>query len=94
MDRPIRKIEHNAGFERSLNRYLKKISSSEKVSVFNLLKIFTKNAFDIRLKTHKLHGRMSDKYAFSINRRDRIVFRFISNDHILLLDIGDHDIYR
>jgi mRNA-degrading endonuclease YafQ of YafQ-DinJ toxin-antitoxin module len=94
MDRPIRKIEYNAGFERLLNRYLKRISPSEKALVFGLLEIFSKNAFDIRLKTHKLHGRMADRWAFSINRKDRIIFRFISGDHVLLLDIGDHDIYQ
>ena len=94
MDRPIRKIEYNAGFERLLNQYLKRISSSERASVFSFLELFSKNAFNIRLKTHKLHGRMSDRWAFSINRKDRIVFRFISGDHVLLLDIGDHDIYQ
>ena len=94
MDRPIKKIEYNTGFERYFNRYLKKISSSERVSIFELLEIFSKNAFDIRLKTHKLHGRMADRWAFSINHKDRIIFRFVSSDHVLLLDIGDHDIYQ
>ncbi|OGI98398.1 hypothetical protein A3H53_04225 [Candidatus Nomurabacteria bacterium RIFCSPLOWO2_02_FULL_40_10] len=90
----MKKIEYNAGFERYLNRYLKKISAGEKDLVFELLEIFSKNAFDPRLKTHKLHGRMAEKWAFSINRKDRIVFRFISGNHVLLLDIGDHDIYQ
>jgi len=56
MDCPIRKIEYNAGFERSLNRYLKRISQDERVYVFSLLEIFSKNAFNAKLKTHKLHG--------------------------------------
>ena len=94
MDCPIRKIEHNAGFERSFNRYLKKISLDQKNLVFKLLKIFSKNAFDARLKTHKLHGQMAGRWAFAINHKDRVVFRFISGDHVLLLDVGDHDIYQ
>ncbi len=94
MDCPIRKIEYGVGFERYLNRYLKKISPADKISVFRFLEIFSKNAFDPKLKTHKLHGRMAGRWAFSINRKDRIVFRFVSSDHVLLLDIGDHDIYQ
>ena len=94
MERPIRKIEYNTGFEGYFKRYLKKISAKEKASVLKILDIFSKNAFDPRLKTHKLHGKMADRWAFAINRKDRIVFRFVSGDHVLLLDIGDHDIYQ
>ena len=94
MDCPIKKIEYGVGFERYLKRYLKRIPTGERISVFNLLEIFSKNAFDQKLKTHKLHGKMSDKFAFSLNRKDRIIFRFVSSDHVLLLDIGDHDIYQ
>ena len=36
--------------------------------------IFRKNPFDTRLKTHKLHGRLSDLWAFSVTNKYRIVF--------------------
>lgn len=56
-------------------------------------KIFRNNPFDIRLKTHKLHGRMEEFWAFSIDIRYRIVFKFESNSNIKFYTIGDHSIY-
>ena len=57
-------------------------------------KIFRKNPFDPRLKTHKLSGELQNYWAFSINYSDRIVFRFINDDEVLFHRIGSHDIYK
>ena len=57
-------------------------------------KIFRKNPFDPRLKTHKLSGELQNYWAFSINYSDRIIFRFISEDEVLFHKIGSHDIYK
>ena len=46
------------------------------------------------LKVHKLHGRFSGCLAFSVNYKFRIAFRYVSKNEVLLLDIGDHDIYK
>lgn len=55
--------------------------------------LFSKNPFDPRLRTHKLHGKFKDLYAFSINRSYRIIFDFISADIVRFHTIGKHDIY-
>ncbi|MBI2100958.1 MAG: plasmid stabilization protein [Candidatus Vogelbacteria bacterium] len=47
-----------------------------------------------RLKVHKLHGQLKDRYSFSINHRLRIVFRWLSKDEAYLLALGDHDVYK
>ncbi len=47
-----------------------------------------------RLKVHKLKGKLSGRYAFSVNYKIRIVFSYTKEKHILLLAIGDHDIYN
>ena len=48
-------------------------------------------SFDNRLKTHKLKGALNEYHAFSISPSDRIVFRILDDDGVLLVDIGSHD---
>lgn len=55
------------------------------------LKIFRKNPYDSRLKTHKLGGRLQGRFAFSVTQDIRVVFRYISNRKILLIAIGTHN---
>jgi len=56
--------------------------------------IFKQNPHDSKLKTHKLKGKLSDNWAFSINYSYRILFRFINNEEVMFLDIGTHQIYK
>lgn len=46
------------------------------------------------LKSHKLKGALKGKYSFSVNYSYRIVFRYLSKKEIVLLCIGDHDVYK
>jgi len=55
--------------------------------------IFRKNPFDPRLEIHKLHGRLKDKWSFSVDRKNRILFEFDKED-IIFLDVCDHDLYK
>lgn len=55
--------------------------------------IFRENPFDARLETHKLHGRLSDLWSFSITRKIRITFEFGENQTVTFHEVGDHDIY-
>ena len=45
------------------------------------------------LKVHKLHGRLANRYSFSVNYKTRIVFTYVSKQEIALLAIGDHTVY-
>ena len=47
-----------------------------------------------KLKAHKLHGKLKNRYGFSINYKVRIIFKYISRKEIVLITIGDHSIYR
>jgi mRNA-degrading endonuclease YafQ of YafQ-DinJ toxin-antitoxin module len=52
------------------------------------------DAFDPRLKTHKLKGEMAGRWAASAGYDLRIIFRFVQHDGreaILLLSVGSHD---
>ena len=56
--------------------------------------IFRANPFDPLLKTHKLHGKEKEVWAFSVTNRHRIKFVFLPGHSVLFLEIGTHDIYK
>lgn len=56
--------------------------------------VFRQNIFDPRLNTHKLHGKLKEFYSFSIDRKNRIVFKLTGRHTAVFLDVGDHDVYR
>ena len=53
--------------------------------------VFRADPFDARLKTHKLHGKQSGEWAFSVDHKYRVKFVFIEDRAVLFLDIGAHD---
>ena len=58
------------------------------------LELLTLDAFDARLKTHKLKGNFSGIWACSAGHDLRILFELVVADgeeSILLLTIGSHD---
>jgi len=57
-------------------------------------KIFYANPFDARLKTHKLEGRLSELWSFSIDYRYRVVFELKNEKTVIFHAVGDHSIYR
>ena len=83
-------IETSKWFEKSykkLPKFVKELAK-KKETVFRL------NPFDPRLETHKLHGKDKDSWSFSITHKYRIKFLFLTDNKILFLDIGKHDIYQ
>ncbi|OIO47067.1 MAG: hypothetical protein AUJ31_00525 [Parcubacteria group bacterium CG1_02_39_15] len=56
-------------------------------------KLFRKNPFDPRLRTHKLKGKLKGRWAFFISWRYRIIFRFANDKTVWFLAIGGHEIY-
>ncbi|MBI2175641.1 MAG: type II toxin-antitoxin system YoeB family toxin [Parcubacteria group bacterium] len=57
-------------------------------------RIFRKNPFDARLKTHKLSGPLNQYWSFAIDRRHRIIFLFAGDETVWFLYVGNHSIYR
>jgi mRNA-degrading endonuclease YafQ of YafQ-DinJ toxin-antitoxin module len=43
------------------------------------------------LKVHKLQGRLEGRYAFSVNYRIRVIFRYENKKIASLLTVGPHD---
>ena len=83
-------IKYSKKFLKSLKRLSDKIIDQAEEKE----KIFKNNPFDFRLKTHKLHGKEKEIWAFWINYNYRIKFLFLNNGEVLFLEIGTHDSYK
>lgn len=83
------KILYSSKFEREY----KNLALGIKKQAEEKEKIFRKDSYDPRLKTHKLKGALRDFWAFSIDRKNRIIFEFIDENIIWFHSVGDHSIY-
>jgi len=83
-------IEYSPKFLKQFKKLPKKIKGNAVLCE----KLFRKNPFDSKLKTHKLHGAMKEYWAFSISYNYRIGFTFIERDLVNFHAIGTHDIYK
>ena len=83
-------IRYTSAFLKSLRKFPK----SQVKFLSQKEKIFRKDPFDARLKTHKLKGELADFWAFSISYHWRVVFHFGSQETIIFDSIGTHEIYR
>jgi len=57
-------------------------------------KIFRQNPFDLRLKTHRLSGKLKTFWSFSIDFKHRIIFEIIDEKTAWFHSVGTHNIYR
>jgi addiction module RelE/StbE family toxin len=55
------------------------------------ISVFTNEPFHPSLRTHSLSGNLEGYWALSITYEHRLVFKFISDSKVLLIDIGTHD---
>jgi mRNA-degrading endonuclease YafQ of YafQ-DinJ toxin-antitoxin module len=89
----VRELIRTTAFLRAARRFLKKNPQSAD-DVRNALEILAADAFDARLKTHKLKGELAGTWACSAGREIRILFEFVTHDGaeaILLLTLGTYD---
>jgi len=83
-------VQYKPTFVRQLNALEKALQDEviEKVELF-------KNIQNHRLlKVHKLKGRLKDRCSFSVNYKTRVVFSYLSKKEVVLLAVGDHDVYK
>jgi len=81
-------------YKPSFLRSLKKLPPELIVEAKEKIKLFNEDPQHPFLKTHKLKGKLAEKYSFSVNYQYRIVFKYEKNDQAVLLGIGDHDVYK
>ncbi len=75
-------------------RKVKKLEKNLQNEVIEKVAIFKKDPQNPVLRTHKLKGKLSDLYSFSVNYRYRIIFEYNSANQISFLTIGTHDVYK
>ena len=60
-----------------------------------VLRLLELNPDHPSLRLHKLKGKLADKYSVSITMSYRIILTFaVTEKGIVLIDIGNHDIYQ
>ncbi len=84
------KVTWDQGFKRI---YKKKVKNNKelKEKFWDAIKLFSKEPYHPRLRTHKLTGKLEGLWAFSVSYDCRVIFEFISKNEILLIDIGCQD---
>lgn len=87
------KLIASKSFTRDAKRFLKRNPQFTK-NVKMTLSLLESDAFQPRLKTHKLKGNLKNSWACSVGYDLRIVFEIVkyeNEDTILLQTIGTHD---
>ena len=77
-------------FKRSYKKLIK-LNPNYKLLIFEKFEVFSNNPFASELKTHKLKGKLNDYWSFSITYDLRVIFRFINEENVLLINIGKHE---
>ena len=80
-------------YTKTFLKQLKKLDKNFVEEIIKKIELFKNPENHKRLEVHKLHGRLSDKYAFSINRKDRIFFVYGLKNEAILLTVDDHNFY-
>jgi mRNA-degrading endonuclease YafQ of YafQ-DinJ toxin-antitoxin module len=57
-------------------------------------RLFQQDPFHALLHTHKLTGALAPYWSFSVDSRNRVLFRFLGEGQVMLLRVGDHSLYR
>ena len=89
MTRPIERVRVSPHFTRAFRKLPRPLQelAVERDQWFRM------NAFDLRLKTHPLKGKLKGLWAYSVTHSYRLLFEFIADKEVLYHDIGPHGIY-
>lgn len=72
----------------------KKLTEKERRLLVSKRGMFLADPFNPQLRTHKLRGKFGDRWAFSVNYSVRVIFRFMTDDKVIFLDVGTHRVYK
>ena len=88
-----RSLLRSSTFVRAAKRYVKKRPAAAQ-DLQHTLELLAEDAFDPRLKTHKLRGDLAGSWACSAGYDLRVLFEFVQHEGaeaILLQTVGTHD---
>ncbi len=75
-------------------RKYKKLPKELKEEAKEKIELFKKSSNHNSLSVYKLRGHLKNEYSFSVNYKIRIVFEYLDKTNVVLLSIGDHDVYK
>ena len=81
----------NVAYSKKFLKSLSKLPKNIQNKAIAKDEIFRNNPFDTMLKTHKLHGKQKEEWAYSMDNSYRAIFIFLEDEEALFLDIGTHD---
>jgi mRNA interferase YafQ len=86
----VLKLLWDAGFKKA---YKNKVENSVRLKnkFEQAITLFVSNPYNPKLRTHKLSGVLDGSWSFSIDYDCRVIFDFIDEKTVLLIDIGTHD---
>ncbi len=58
------------------------------------IELFRNPEMHASLKVHKLKGKHKKLFSFSVNYRVHIVCTYLTSAEVVLIAIGDHDVYN
>lgn len=76
-------------------KHVEKFDHKQQAKLARLIVLLKENPFQSRLHTKSLSGNLSGLYSFRVKRDLRVLFKILSADEIILVNIGHRkDIYR
>lgn len=84
-------VSFSSSFKKSFKKRVK--STESELDFWLRIDLFITDPFNLKLKTHKLSGKLKDLWSFSLDYDLRVVFYFTKDKpkKAVLLDIGTHD---
>jgi mRNA-degrading endonuclease YafQ of YafQ-DinJ toxin-antitoxin module len=83
-------VSFSSSFKRAFKKRIKGNPDLES-RFWQKLEQFTIEPFAPPLKTHKLSGKLSDFWSFSIDYDARVLFYFTEAEQAVFVDVGGHD---
>lgn len=83
----------NISYTSRFLRSFKKLNPLIQEDSYKSIDLFKNKSNHPKLSLHKLKGKLSKKYSFSVNYSHRVILE-ISGDEAIFLDIGDHSMYE
>ena len=85
---------YRISFKPSFVREAKRLENALISELLEKIEMLKNRENHTMLKVHKLHGKLKGFWSFSVTYKLRGVFAFEVKDEIVLLAIGDHNVYR
>lgn len=88
------KIHYDIRYKPSFIRQFKKTNKDLQEEILETIELLKHSQNHQKIKVHKLSGKLKEFHSCSVNYRHRIVFMFEKDVIIILLEVGNHDVYQ